>query len=1196
MKLLTEECKGSANTQEALQKKVNKLTEAKAAQVKVIEDLEQGLANAKKMQETYAQKTSEMDRKISEANLRLKELSNTTGDTTEEQEELTRAIAQYTEELNTNRDLQKMAGESAESWKGKLTNAETALNKLDLELLKQEKYLDEAKKSSDGCATSINAFGKEVRSASGDNEKLNNTLTRSAEAMDALAVTLISSGVKETLNETKEVLLDCADAAGGFETAIKKVETIADSSEKSIGTIKEEILEYSSDLAVAAEDMSEATYSAISAGVKTAEAAKFAGTSTKLAIGGFTDTSIAVDVLTTALNAYKMKTEEAEKVSDYLITTQNLGKTTVGELASNMGRVIPVAAAYNVQMDNLSTAYAVMTANGIATAETTTYIKSMMGELGDSGSEVSKTLRNQTGRSFAELTAQGYSLGDIMAILGESVDDDAGKFNELWSSAEAGIGALSLLSAGSEKYNSVLSQMQQSAGATDAAFNLMADTQDMAKQRMLVSIDNMKIAIGDSLNPALRDLYENGGDAFEWAAEFIQQHPEVVQGITAITAGVAVLTTGLLAVHGATLAINAAMAMNPTTLMVVGLTAAAAAVGVFASALSAANKEQNEAVKKAQEFTKEVEALDEEIRESAESYDEQRKAISETAKENGELIRQLQSLAQINGKTKADHEAIQSVVNRLNEAIPELALAYDQQTGALNMTEEALRQAAEAYEEQEEYQALVERQTQLLEENREKSEELASARALLADAESALKETQTENNEETYAGILAIQQAEAQADLYKSAVEAASEALRNNVSEYNSVNAEINAYAAAHSGALPQTQQAIETLLQEAEATAQDQAEYQRLVEQIHEMSQAHSDYAAECQANIEIIEAHMEELQAAYTESYEAAMENISKQIGLFDEMDGKATQSIQDLIGSLQSQTEYMNEYAANITKAMEMGVDRGIIEKLSDGSEESARYLAAIVEAGEDEISALNEEFARVQEGKTTFSDAVAKMTTDFDAKMDAMSTAYDAMVRNLDDFDAAYAAAVNTCRGVERGVDARWGRVVGKYRDLANAAMAEFNRALDIHSPSRKFEWSAKMTMEAVEIGAEKKLPDVERSYREAAAAAYRAYEQQSTEVFSRTDTMEQNAIINMSVPTPDLVEMALRERSTRQQDTWQRMVDKQSEKSVVYLTNYTVLDGRVVGKETTKRVVSRITREQADRAVATGGENIVYGSV
>ena len=90
-------------------------------------------------------------------------------------------------------------------------------------------------------------------------------------------------------------------------------------------------------------DSSEAVYSAISAGVDTAHAVEFVEKATRLAAGGFTESQTAVDVLTTALNAYGLSVAETERVSDILITTQNLGKTTVNELAASVGKVIPLS-------------------------------------------------------------------------------------------------------------------------------------------------------------------------------------------------------------------------------------------------------------------------------------------------------------------------------------------------------------------------------------------------------------------------------------------------------------------------------------------------------------------------------------------------------------------------------------------------------------------------------------------------------------------------------------------------------------------------------------------------------------------------------------------------------------------------------------------------------------------------------------
>lgn len=90
-----------------------------------------------------------------------------------------------------------------------------------------------------------------------------------------------------------------------------------------------------------------------------------------------------------------MEMDEATHVQDVLITTQNLGKTTVDELASNMGKLIPTANGVNIAFDQLGAMYATVTANGVATAEATTYLNSMINELGASGSTAEKLPRAQ---------------------------------------------------------------------------------------------------------------------------------------------------------------------------------------------------------------------------------------------------------------------------------------------------------------------------------------------------------------------------------------------------------------------------------------------------------------------------------------------------------------------------------------------------------------------------------------------------------------------------------------------------------------------------------------------------------------------------------------------------------------------------------------------------------------------------------
>lgn len=345
------------------------------------------------------------------------------------------------------------------------------------------------------------------------NTKLDTSgFTNGISSMTVAAGNLIADFVKSASSKMAELVTSSVDIGSSFETALAKVSTIADTSKVSVGDLNKQILDTSGSMGVAAADIAEAAYQAISAGQDTANAVAFAGQASKLAAAGFTSSSSAVDILTTALNAYGLSADQATHVSDVLLTTQNLGKTSVDELSSSMGKVIPLAAAYGVTVENLSSGLAVMTANGIATAEATTYTKSMLNELGDAGSTVGKILQKQTGKSFAQLNAEGKSLGDVLQILYKSVGGSSTAFAGLWSSVEAGTGALSLASGGAEHFNDVLSQMQNSAGATETAYETMTDTFQHKVETMQTAAQNFGITLYDSLESSLSDATQWGTD------------------------------------------------------------------------------------------------------------------------------------------------------------------------------------------------------------------------------------------------------------------------------------------------------------------------------------------------------------------------------------------------------------------------------------------------------------------------------------------------------------------------------------------------------------------------------------------------------------------------------------------------------------------------------------------------------------
>ena len=345
------------------------------------------------------------------------------------------------------------------------------------------------------------------------NTKLDTSgFTQGVSSMTVAAGTLIADLVKTASSQLTNLAQSAIRNGSVYETSLAKVGTIADLGKLSIQKLGSQITDMSNTMGIAATDIAEAAYQAISAGQDTANAVEFAGQAAKLATAGFTSTTSAVDILTTALNAYGLSADQATHISDVLLTTQNLGKTSVDELSSSMGKVIPLAAAYNVSVENLSSGLAVMTANGIATAEATTYTKSMLNELGDTGSSVGKILQQQTGKSFAQLSADGKSLGDVLQVLYDSVGDDGTAFAGLWSSVEAGTGALSLVSGGADKFNGVLGQMVDSAGATDTAYQTMTDTFQHSMESLQTPAENLSIDLFEAMEPGLKEAANWGTD------------------------------------------------------------------------------------------------------------------------------------------------------------------------------------------------------------------------------------------------------------------------------------------------------------------------------------------------------------------------------------------------------------------------------------------------------------------------------------------------------------------------------------------------------------------------------------------------------------------------------------------------------------------------------------------------------------
>lgn len=946
-----------------------------------------------------------------------------------------------------------------------------------------EKNLDEAAEAARKASEEVEKFGDKSEETGKQSEE---SSKKGRDGIKELQGVLASAGIAATLNEIKNGFFDCSEAAAQFETSTAMVATIADTSQKSLSSISKEVRGYSNETGEAASDMAEATYQAISASINTADAAAFAGTATKLAVGGFTSATTAVDVLTTAINAYGLAASDATQLSDYLITTQNLGKTSVDQLAQSVGKVIPLASAYNVQMDNLSSAYAVLTANGIATAESGTYLKSMLNELGDTGSGVSEVLLNSTGKTFAQLMEQGYSLGDVMAMLGNAVDGDSTAFNALWNSTEAGIGALSLFNAGADKYNSVLESMRTSAGATEKAYSTMADTTDKSKQRMENAFNNLKISVGDVLNPALTQVYEGFTGVFAGMSDFVDEHPAVVAAISAIAVGVGGFTGALAAYNLATTAakfvteaFTATLAANPYVLAAAGIVAVTAAAvtltgvlitqsdeyeGMTATCrdqydeLQRLNDQYNAACEQygensdaanslryqldqlndefetnrqtVKEFVAECDGLVESHNKVMDAYNSSTSSIKDQELGTLALTQRLGELASQNTQTTASYTEMKAIIDQLNADVPGLGLTYDGVTESVDATVEALEKAAKAQADEERKAEQMQTYVDLYKEQADLTQQIAEAEANL-DAERQRRGMRKDDVTGDWVNGMGFWTEDSPWIAWTS-----------DIDEYKKSLEELQA-------AYDENQQTLADIKSEWTGVAQ-------AVEDAQNQTVTYDEAVSMATSSAQ---SALDELTAAYDKAYESARTSIEGQIGLFDTMKTSSELSISDMEKAMQSQTDYLNLYSENLKKAAEYGLDDGLIKSLSDGSEESAGYINAIIQnieklggstegmpaAASKFVDEFNSKFEETEKAKDAFADNIAKMETDFDKTMSDIEQTMTGTVEKMEMADEAKEAAQATIKAYCDAIRSMTGEAGSAAEAVANAAASHLKTA-------------------------------------------------------------------------------------------------------------------------------------------------------
>lgn len=1126
LKLVDSHFKGQANSLDALNAKNKVLSDVLAKVTQKYQEEAKALQKSRELQDQYAQAAQEAQKK-------LDELSRATADSEESQAQLDQKIKQTQEEMVRYQTAAEKAAAAVENHSAKANAAQVQINDLNREISENEKYLSEAAVSANGCARSIDEYGKKTQEAARQSEEFGD---KSQDAMNQLAQALIDAGLVKGIKEIVGVLKDCCKASIEFESAMAGVAKTTDLTPAELDEMAKSLQELSTQMPMTANQLAGLTEVAGQLGIAKENLVEFTTVMANLGVSTNLSAEEAAASLAKFANVVKMDPGNYERLGSVVVGLGKNFATTEADIVAMATCLASAGKLAGLTESEIMALAAAMSSVGIQAEAGGTAMAQILAAIetnvlkGEEELQILANTADMTASQFAN-TWENEPIQAISAfILGLSqMEEEGGNvtllLDELGLSGirQADMFKTLALSAGSMTSAMELANREwvENTALAKEAGTWYATTESKI-QMFQNAVQNLKTAIGDDLTPALRRMTDTGTGIVKWATDYVEANGWLVPSIAAVTAavsvaGIAISGVALTAIPQLTKALAAlgeAIAAHPAFML--GTAIAAVTVGLVTFMATVETTSDKIAA-----LTEKAAGLESVFAQSEASYQATETTISATASVVDEYIQRLEELEAQGLDTAEAQGEYRRIVDQVNALVPGLNLTIDEQTGLLEQNTEAIKRQVEAWEQaalneavnkkyQDQIKAVADAKVELAENEIQlanitgKMDELEKERA-------ANQEKQLENAERL--NELSSKTTELTEEEWKEVAKLSDEQgkLLDQEAELGRQMTEMENQHRVYNGAVEEGKEKIESFKEQIE-------ELDKVMEYLSGRSNA---AAGDAEAAFGIMEAAASQFQTEFSEEKEKIRESIDEVISGFQKMDLETDRSVSDLIESLNSQSQYMDEYAANMAKAIEMGVDEGLLQRLSDGSEESAAILRGIVEDGGAHVAELNEAFRKVSEGKDAFSNEMVLMQGEFRDQLDQMQVRYDELVKDLDQYDEAAKAASDTIQGVIDSVGARESEVYGAFRRLAEKGLRGYTETFDQHSPSKVMYDNASLDVQGAINAVQDRERDMEEAFAQAAQAGIRGYQYAMAQASYQMDQAAQRAASGPDVPSQNM---------------------------------------------------------------------------
>lgn len=343
--------------------------------------------------------------------------------------------------------------------------------------------------------------------------KIQGNFNKSFSSAQSTMTTFSKAGIAAmtaTATAVATMTVKAVKQATEFQKQTQNVATLLDGTTEKIAArtteIGQEIINISNSTGIVTADLADGMYNVISAFGDSAESAGILEVAAKAAAAGNATTTESINLLSAVTKGYgDISVEAQKKAADLAFETVKLGQTTFPELASSIGKVIPLANTLGVSQEQLFGSFATLTGVTGNTAEVATQMKATLQSFLQPSESMSAALK-KLGFSSGQAMLQQKGLQGSLDMLINSVNGNEIAFSDLFSSVEAKTAVLALAGTQSENLANKTKAMYEASGAATAAYetqtNNLQHQIDVAKNLAT----NTLTSVGMELLPILSEL------------------------------------------------------------------------------------------------------------------------------------------------------------------------------------------------------------------------------------------------------------------------------------------------------------------------------------------------------------------------------------------------------------------------------------------------------------------------------------------------------------------------------------------------------------------------------------------------------------------------------------------------------------------------------------------------------------------